>query len=438
MRGTFRHRLITPMAMTEFDTIVVGAGPAGCTASTVLAQKGRRVLLLEKEKMPRYHIGESLMPYCWFTLERLGVLDQMKSREFVQKLSVQFVSQDGGQSRPFYFFQHNDHPASYTWQVERAEFDQMLYDNAKKHGVDARDETKVTQFLQDATGRVIGVTVSEKDGTKRDIHAPFTVDCTGRDAVWSRRQGWSHRDPKLNKIAIWTYFKGAKRDPGLDAGSTTVGYIPNKGWFWYIPLKNDVTSVGIVAERDYLYRDTRDPAAIMQREIVENTWIKEHLAPGQQFGQHWVTGEFSYRAQHCATDGLVMAGDAFAFLDPVFSSGVFLALKSGEMAADAIDAALTAGNITASAFDHYGTTLCSHIETMRKIVYAFYDPNFSFGGLIKQSPQVRGRLTDCLIGDVKQNFDELFRCIADLAALPPELDYGQTGKPATPKLPAAA
>lgn len=418
------------MPNKNFDTIVIGAGPAGCTAATILSQKGRKVLLLEKEKFPRYHIGESLMPFCWFTLERLGLVEAMKQHEYIEKLSVQFVTQDGKQSRPFYFFQHHDHPSSYTWQVERAEFDQMLLTNAREQGVDAREQVKVTRFIQDESGAVTGVVAEDIEGRTAEFNAPITIDCTGRDAMWAGRNDWKIRDPKLKKIALWTYYKGAKRDEGLDAGSTTVAYIPGKGWFWFIPLKNGITSVGIVAEKDWLYRDqdVRELSAIFRREIGENVWIQDHLAPGEQVGQYWVTGEFSYRAKHCATDGLVMAGDAFVFLDPVFSSGVFLAFKSGEMAADAVDMALTKKCYTADMFDHYGSMLCKHVETMRKIVYAFYDENFSFGGLIKQSPEVRGRLTECLIGDVQQDFSGLFEAIRKIAELPSELAHGQTGK----------
>ncbi|HYF37632.1 MAG TPA: NAD(P)/FAD-dependent oxidoreductase [Prosthecobacter sp.] len=411
----------------EYDSIVIGGGPAGTTAATVLAQKGRRVLLLEKAKMPRYHIGESLMPYCWHTLERLGVLEEMKRFDFVQKLSVQFVNQDGKQSRPFYFFQHYDHPSAYTWQVERAEFDEMLFKNAAKHGVDCRDETQVTRFLMSEAGAVIGVVARNAAGQETEFHAPITMDCTGRDALWASKNHWRVRDPELKKIAIWTYYKDAKRDEGLDAGSTTVAYIPYKGWFWYIPLRNGITSVGVVGERDYLFRGTRDLAEIFQREIETNVWIKEHLSVGKQFGDYWVTGEYSYRAQHCAADGIVLVGDAFVFLDPVFSSGVFLAFKSGEAAAEAVDAALKAGRYTADAFSGYGEMLCKHVETMRKIVYAFYDEEFSFGRLIKAHPDLRGRLTDCLIGNISEDFSQLFQAVEEIAEVPEPLPYGMTG-----------
>jgi len=184
--------------------------------------------------------------------------------------------------------------------------------------------------------------------------------------------------------------------------------------------------LGIVADKDYLFSETKDPAAIMAREIQRNTWIKDHLEGGTQFGEYWVTSEFSYRSRYCAGDGLVLAGDAFAFLDPVFSSGVYLALKSGELAADAIDAALTAGDTSASRFAEYGDRLCRGLENMRKLVYAFYDPDFSFGRMLKAYPQHRGVLTDSLIGDLfDRDFSELYAAMSEFADLPSELTHGR-------------
>ncbi len=414
----------------EYDVIVVGGGPAGTTVGAILSgEYGRRVLVLEKEKMPRYHIGESLMPFCWYTFDRLGVTGKLDELGFVHKLSVQFVTPDGAKSNPFYFFQHRDHPSSTTWQVTRSAFDEMLFENAKAKGADCRDGVRVRGILRDGQGAVEGVEAVLEGGERVEFRSRMVVDCTGRDALVASKEGWRTRDPKLKKIAVWTYFRGAKRDPGLDAGSTTVAYIPEKGWFWYIPLADDVVSVGVVAERDYLYRDpeVRDPGAIMAREVEENLWIKDHLAPGEQFGEYWVTGEYSYRAKYCAGDGLILAGDAFAFLDPVFSSGVFLALKSGEMAADAVEEALVAGDVSASRFDGYGQQLCGHIETMRKIVYAFYEKGFSFGKVIRKNPEIRGRITDCLIGDMGKDFEEMFRCMGEFAELPGALEYGTRG-----------
>ena len=414
-------------ATSHYDVIIIGAGPAGATAGALLAAKGRRVLILEKEKFPRYHIGESLMPYCWFTLNRLGLVEEMERRAFTKKYSVQFVTQDGRQSQPFYFFQHYDHPSAVTWQIERSEFDQMMVDNARSKGAEVREQTPVQRILSDDTGRTIGVEATGPDGVTFHVHAPVTLDCSGRDRVAKGRDGWFSKDPALNKIAIWSYWRGAKRDPGIDAGNTTVAYVEGRGWFWYIPLKDDIISVGVVAEKDYLFSESKDPAEIMTREIERNAWIKDHLASGEQFGEYWVTAEFSYRAKHPAADGLVLAGDAFAFLDPVFSSGVFLALKSGELVADAADAALTAGDTSASQFAEYGATLCRGIENMRKLVYAFYDEDFSFGKMIKGHPEQRGRLTDCLIGDLFElDFTALHTAMRDFAKLPPELPYGYT------------
>ena len=413
------------------DVIVIGGGPCGATASALLAEKGHRVILLEKAKFPRYHVGESLMPFCYFTLKRLGVLEEMEKHAFVKKHSVQFVSKDGKISDPFYFFQHLDHPAATTWQVERSVFDNMLLRNAEAEGVDVREETEVRGFVYEGD-RVTGVKAKTKNGEEYTVNATVTLDCTGRDALFLRKKSWRKRDPKLNKIAIWTLYRNAKRDEGLDEGATTVAYVDGRGWFWNIPLRNNIVSSGIVAERDYLYRDSRDPREIYEREIEENSWIKEHLGEGEQFGEYWVTGEYSYRGEHCASNGLVMAGDAFAFLDPVFSSGVFLALKSGEMVADAIGDALEQGDVSVEQFSSYGEKLCQMIEVMRKIVYAFYDEDFSFGELIKRNEQIRPMLTDCLIGDLDgKDYTPLAEAMSDLATLPEPLAHGRVPQPVT-------
>ncbi len=401
------------------DVVIVGAGPAGSTAAALLAERGRDVLVLEKERFPRYRVGESLLPYCYFTLERLGLIDKLNASAFIKKYSVQFVTMEGKVSAPFYFFQHMDHPASQTWQVVRSTFDQMLADHAAERGADIRYETHARDLLRDGE-RVVGVRTGVED-----IQARCVIDASGRDAFAMNRNDWRVADEQLRKIAVWTYYRGAKRDEGYDEGATTVAYVPDKGWFWYIPLPDDMVSVGVVAERDYLYRDGRDPETILGREIAINPWIAEHLAPGEQVGRYYVTGDYSYRSRYCAADGLILTGDAFAFLDPVFSSGVFLALRSGEMAADAVHDALEANDMRAERFADYGEHLCQGIEAMRKLVYAFYDRTFSFGKVLRKHPQLRGDLTDCLIGNLYRDFDPLFDAVAEFADVPRPLDYGR-------------
>jgi flavin-dependent dehydrogenase len=407
-----------------YDAIIIGGGPAGSTAAAVLSAKGRRVVVLEKEKFPRYHIGESLLPYGYFTLERIGVLDRMKASHFTKKYSVQFVGASGRASVPFYFWQQLDHEASMTWQVLRSEFDQLLLDNAREKGAEVIEEITVRELIQ-PDGAVAGVTAVANSGDIREFRAPMTIDATGRDAFAVTRNGWKVRDPYLNKIAVWTYYTGALRDPGMDEGATTVAYLPGKGWFWYIPLADDLVSVGIVAEKDYLYKDTHDLPTIFHREVNKNAWIGQHLAVGEQTGPYRVTGEYSYRSRYCAADGLVLAGDAFGFLDPVFSSGVFLALRSGELAADAVDAALAAGDVSASRFREYGAQVCQGVEAMRKLVYAFYNHAFSFRSLIKEFPHLKGDITDCLIGNLHRDFQPLFDAVAKFADVPQPLPHGQ-------------
>tara|TARA_B100000925_G_scaffold11142_2_gene7915 strand:+ start:387 stop:1655 length:1269 start_codon:yes stop_codon:yes gene_type:complete len=412
----------------KYDVIVVGGGPAGSTTGALLAEKGHDVLILEKEKFPRYHVGESLMPFCYFPLERLGLIDRLMESANPRKYCVQFVRQDGFLSQPFYFFQHFDHPSSTTWQVWRSEFDKMILDKARENGASVLEETQAKSLIK-SENRVEGVVVESKDLGELELRAPLVIDASGRDCFAAHKEKWMVRDPELKKIALWTYYKGAKRDPGLDEGATTVAYLPGKGWFWYIPLSGDMVSVGIVAEHQYLFNGTtKDHAEIFQREVQNNEWIKEHLAGGEQTGEYRVTGDYSYRNRYCAIDGLALAGDALGFLDPVFSSGVFLALKSGVMLADEVDSALRKNQpLNASCFENYGKRMQSSIETMRKIVYAFYDENFSFGDLVKRGDHLRAALTDCLIGNVDdQDFKELFESMSDLAELPEPVEHGLT------------
>ncbi len=400
----------------HYDCVVVGGGPAGATAGTVLAQHGRRVAVLEREAFPRYHIGESLMPYTWFTFERLGVLDWFAEAACPKKYSVQFVSTTGKVSQPFYFFETIKHPCSTTWQVRRSDFDRMLLDNARAKGADVRQGTAVRELLTDDGGRAVGVRADAGGGGSQIFRADAVIDASGRDTFLASKLGWKRRDPDLTKIAVFTYYRDAKRDPGLDEGATTVAYIPEKGWFWYIPLPDDIVSVGVVAEADYLYRGTRDPEAIFAREAADCIWIEDHLRSGSRVEPVRVTGEFSYRAESIGGDGFCLAGDAFSFLDPVFSTGVFMALKSGEMAADAVHRGLDAGAITAATFTDYERDMRWALDQFRQLVLSFYSQTFSFRDFIRAHPDLHPRLVDALVGNVFADLGPLFDALQGFSA----------------------
>ncbi len=410
----------------DYDVLIIGGGPAGSSSAAILAEHGHRVLILEREKFPRYHVGESLIPFNYGPMERLGLIPMMKRSAFMKKYSVQFVAPNGRASQPFYFFNRYDKDTvAQTWQVLRSEFDEILLNHARSKGAEVIEEITMKELLREGE-RVIGVRARKKSGEVVEFRAPMTLDCTGKESFTAVRNGWRQRDPYLNKIAVWTYYQGSKRESGIDEGQTTVAMIPEKGWFWHIPQHNDMVSVGVVAEGKYLTRGgVRDHKAIFDREVNENLWIKDHLSEGKQVGPYYITSEYSYHSQHCGSEGLLLVGDAFAFLDPVFSSGLMLALKSGVLAGDAVHEALVANDFSPARFSDYATYMRQGVENMRKLVYAFYDPEFSFKQVIDKYPEAADEITDCLSGDVNKDFTSLWDKIREFVPLPENLPLGQ-------------
>jgi len=381
------------------DVVVIGGGPAGSTASALIAQQGHRVQLFERERFPRFHIGESLIPETYWVLKRLGMLPKLQKSHFVKKHSVQFVNASGRVSAPFYFWDNKPHECSQTWQVVRSEFDQMMLDNAREHGVVVHEGARVLDVLLE-DGRAQGVTVKLDDGSVREVRAKVTVDASGQVGVIQNRLRLRVWDPVLNKGAIWTYWKGAYRDRGRDEGATMVLQTANRmGWFWYIPLHDDTVSVGVVAPFDDLFKGRGPYAATYEEEVDRCPAVKERVSKAQRVTGHFATKDYSYRATQVAGEGWVLVGDAFGFLDPLYSSGVLLALRSGEMAADAIVEGFAKGDTSAAQLGKWGPGFNAGVDRMRRLVCEYYD-GFSFGKFVKAFPHLRGTVTDLLIGDL--------------------------------------
>jgi flavin-dependent dehydrogenase len=386
------------MPLSDYDVVVIGGGPAGSTTSTILAQHGLRVGLFERERFPRFHIGESLIPETYWVLKRLNMLPKMQRSHFVKKYSVQFVNASGRLSAPFYFWDNKPHECSQTWQVVRSEFDQMMLNNAREHGVEAYDGVHVLEVLFEGD-RAVGVRIQNSEG-RREIRAQVVVDASGQAALLQNRFKLRLWDPILNKGAIWTYWEGAYRDTGRDEGATMVLQTASRnGWFWYIPLHNDVVSVGVVAPFDYLFKGRNGHEQTYQEEVERCPTVKERVSSGRRVTGYFATRDYSYRAREVAGHGWVLVGDAFGFLDPLYSSGVLLALRSGEMAADAIAEGLKHGDVSARQLGRWGPIFNEGIDRMRRLVCEYYN-GFSFGGFVREYPELRGTVTDLLIGDL--------------------------------------
>ena len=407
-----------------YDVIVMGGGPAGSSVASMLAREGRQVILFEKEIFPRHHIGESLMTDTYWTFRRMGILEKLRDSPFVRKYSVQFANHSGKESRPFYFFEAVHHESAVTWQVTRAKFDHLLIDHAAEQGATVHQGVLVKQVLFDGD-RAIGVEVQMQDGSRQKFFAKVVVDATGQMAMLSNKFRWRVRDPKLKKAVLYSYFKDAHREPDLNGGATLVLRTEHGsgGWFWYIPLEDGITSVGIVANPDYLLKGRgQDLAKIFEEEIEKCGPVAKRVAEGERVDKIYSILDYSYRSKHNAGNGFIIIGDAYGFLDPIYSSGVLLALKMAELAADAIHDAFQQDDFSAARLGQYQTKLDRGIESMRKLVYAFYNDGFSFSGFLRKYPDERYHIINLLIGDVfKEGVDEVYGPMSEFADIPPPL-----------------
>jgi flavin-dependent dehydrogenase len=400
------------------DVVVIGGGPAGSTCSTILRQHGLTVDLFERETFPRFHIGESLIPMTYHVLKRTGMLDKMKASHFVKKYSVQFINQRGKLSEPFYFIDHKPHESSQTWQVRRSEFDHLNLKNAAEHGVRVHENARVIEVLFEGD-RAVGVRVKVGDEPEKVVRAKVVVDASGQSTMLTDRLGLREWDPILKKAAVWTYWKGAVRDTGRDEGTQLVIQTEGKkGWFWYIPLHDDIVSVGVVADYHYLFtnRASKELESIYFEEVAKAPGVQPRIKNASRCDIFRAQKEYTYRAKKVAGDGWCLVGDAFGFLDPLYSSGVMLALTSGSMAADAIAEGIKKGDTSESQLRKWEPTFTAGMERTRKLVVEFYD-GLSFGKFVRKHPHLKDLVTDVLIGDVfKDDVDVLWPLIEELKA----------------------
>ncbi|MEW6129746.1 MAG: NAD(P)/FAD-dependent oxidoreductase [Acidobacteriota bacterium] len=408
----------------QYDVIVMGGGPAGSSVASILAREGRKVILFEKEQFPRHHIGESFMTDTYWTFQRMGFLEKLKASPFVHKYSVQFANPAGKESRPFYFFEANHHESAVTWQVTRAVFDEMLINHAAEQGVTVHQKTPVKQVIFDGE-QAIGVEAQMTDGTVQQFFAKVVVDATGQTAMLSNKLRWRMRDPRLKKAVLYSYFKGAHREPDLNGGATLVlrTQTGSNGWFWYIPLENDITSVGVVADPDYLVKGRgQDLAKIFNEEVEKCEPCRRRVADGERVDKIYSILDYSYRSKQNSGDGFILIGDAYGFLDPIYSSGILLAFKMAELAADAIHDAFKHNDFSRARLGQFQPKLDKGIESMRKLVYAFYNEGFSFSRFLKKYPDYRVNIINLLIGDVfREGVDEVYGPMAEFADIPPPL-----------------
>jgi len=385
----------------EYDCVVVGAGPGGAATASTVAQQGHSTLLIERDPMPRFHVGESLMPEVYWPLEKLGLVERVKEAGFQTKNSVQFVTGGGKESEPFFFKEHDERECSITWQVERAEFDKMLYDRAQELGADCYDRTRLLDVTFDADQRVSGVRLRDPDGEEKSVRCRVLVDATGQQSFLANKWQLKEVNPELKKAAIWGYFKNAARDPGENAGATIILQTEAKdSWFWFIPQSRGITSIGCVGDIDYLLKGRGKPEEVFYQELEKCPGLKPRLQQAERVGSVRTIKEFSYWTKQHAGDGWVLVGDAFGFIDPVYSSGVYFALEMGVRAGEAIAEGLSGNDLSERQLGRWTAEFKDGAQWIRKLVNVFYSKEFSVGRFLRDHPQHRGNLTDLLIGRI--------------------------------------
>jgi flavin-dependent dehydrogenase len=385
----------------DYDVVVVGAGPAGGTAAAVTAMGGLGTLLIERESVPRFHVGESLMPEAYWPLERIGLNARVRDAGWQIKKSVQFVTGNGKESTPFFFRDHDDRDCADTWQVERSEFDKMLFDRAAECGADCYDQVRLMDVEFDDSMAARAIRVKDADGNERRITCRVVMDATGQHSFIANKLGLKELNPDLRKAAIWGYWRDAARDEGDNGGATIILQTEDKNaWFWFIPQSRGITSIGCVGDFDYLLKGRGKPEEVYAKELSKCPGLRGRLENARLVGDLSVKKEFSYWTRQHSGQGWVLIGDAFGFIDPIYSSGVYFALEMGVRAADAVIEGFQKDDLSADQLGQWAESFKQGSNWVRKLVHAFYEKNFSMGGFLKQHPQYAGHLTNVLIGRV--------------------------------------
>ncbi|MCH8248609.1 MAG: tryptophan 7-halogenase [Proteobacteria bacterium] len=391
------------MTNKKTDVLVIGGGPAGTTFATFMQRNGTNVTLLEKEHHPRFHIGESLLPMNLPILERLGVLDKIRSIG-VPKLGADFtIGNSGAAERIFYFRDALGASPPHAFEVRRSEFDRVLFDNSRQSGVTAIEGMKVTRVVPLADGKH-EVNAIDEQGEEHRWVTRYLVDASGRDTFLSRANGWRIGNSKHASAAVFGHFRGVTRRPGDDQGNISLYWFEH-GWIWMIPLRDDIMSIGAVCRPEFLRTrtGTLDEFLLEILESLSETAERMKSATTEMPAQ--ATGNYSYFSDRMSGPGYLMAGDAFAFIDPVFSSGVYLAMNGAERGVEVAEAWFSGSRWNyALARYRFEKDTRRGIATFSWFIYRFTSPAMSY---LMSDPrnalQVVQAVISMLAGDVYSN-----------------------------------
>jgi flavin-dependent dehydrogenase len=381
------------------DVVVIGGGPGGSVCAARLAQHGRKVLVLERDHFPRWHLGESLLPQSIPTLDALGLLPTMHER-FTVKHGAQFRD-DAGRIERFAFAEAFDGArCPYAFQVPRDEFDDLLLRNAAKLGAEVREGWKVTKVVFE-DNRARGVQAVGPDGKTHEIEARAVVDATGRDASISRGRQGTDRVPGLENTALYTQYDGAFRDQGDRAGDIIIPLIEG-GWFWFIPFKDGRTSVGAVMNRTWTRaRAGKSPEELFNLAVSESKVLQGLVAGAKQRFAPGAVADFTFLSRETVGNSWLAVGDAAGFIDPLFSSGAHVAIIGAHKGADALHAALDAQTLDAETFAPWKATMTRGTRIFIGAVQAFYDGRLATYLFAPNKREIlRRSITSMLSGDV--------------------------------------